>query len=186
MPQAKQTRTHLRSKWGIARRVALIIFALGLLGCSSADSQLATPAEQQADRIVIVKSAHTMTLMARGHVLRVYKVALGRGGAGPKVRAGDNKTPEGEYAIDRKIEKSRFHLALHISYPNAVDRERARKAGVDPGGAIEIHGLMNGLGWLGPVQHDVDWTEGCIAVSNSQIDEIWRMVPVGTPVEIKP
>lgn len=140
---------------------------------------------QKADRIVVVKSSHTMTLMAKGRILKVYKVALGRGGSGPKKRAGDNKMPEGDYVIDQKITKSRFHLALHISYPNVADRERARKAGVDPGGAIEIHGLLNGLGWLGPLQHDVDWTEGCIAVSNSEIEEIWRLVPVGTPIEIK-
>jgi len=77
-------------------------------------------------------------------------------------------------------------LALHISYPNADDKKRAHDAGVAPGGAVMIHGLENGLGWLGPIQHHVDWTEGCIAVSNSEIEEIWRLVPTGTPIEIKP
>lgn len=132
-----------------------------------------------------MKSKHTMMLMAKGHVLKVYKVALGRGTAGRKVRDGDNKTPEGEYVIDQKNAKSRFHLALHISYPNAADAKRAHDAGVDPGGAIMIHGLEDVFGWLGPLQHDVDWTEGCIAVSNSEIEEIWRLVPVGTPIEIQ-
>ncbi|MFZ0338743.1 MAG: L,D-transpeptidase family protein, partial [Terracidiphilus sp.] len=142
--------------------------------------------KQKADRIVVVKSSHTMTLMAGSRILKVYKVALGRGSSGPKERAGDNKTPEGEYVIDEKNAKSRFHLALHISYPNADDKKRARDAGNDPGGAVMIHGLENGLGWLGPIQHDMDWTEGCIAVNNSEIEEIWRLVPTGTPIEIKP
>lgn len=145
-----------------------------------------TSPAQNADQILVVKSTHTMILMAHGRVLDSYKVALGRGGSGPKMRAGDNKTPEGDYLIDRKIMNSRFHLALHISYPNSSDRARALKTGVDPGGAIEIHGLPKGLGWLGPIQHDLDWTEGCIAVSNPEIEEISRLVPVGTPIEIKP
>lgn len=127
-----------------------------------------------------------MTLMGNGRVLKVYRVALGRGGQEPKERAGDNRTPEGEYVIDRKIAQSRFHLALHISYPNATDKERARDGGADPGGAIEIHGFPDGLGWLGPIQHDANWTEGCIAVSNSEIEDVWRRVAVGTPIEIKP
>ncbi|HEU5458254.1 MAG TPA: L,D-transpeptidase family protein [Terracidiphilus sp.] len=173
-------------RWRISVTLALLPAVLFLSGCTVKTSAKASPREQQADRIIIIKSSHTMMLMSHGKVLKTYQVSLGRGGQGPKVRQGDNKTPEGEYVIDRKIEKSRFHLALHISYPNVADKERAQKAGVDPGGAIEIHGLASGLGWLGPVQHDMDWTEGCIAVSNSQIEEIWRLVPVGTPVDIKP
>lgn len=139
-----------------------------------------------ADRIVVVKSSHTMTLMANGQVLKVYKVALGRGPAGPKERQGDHKTPEGQYVIDRKIARSRFHLALRVSYPNAEDQGRARKAGVDPGGLIEIHGLPPQFAWVGSLQHKVDWTDGCVAVTDAEIDEVWRLVPVGTQVEIKP
>ena len=160
--------------------------ALGIGGCFSENPKELAPSKQKADRIVVVKSSHTMTLMAGSRILKVYKVALGRGSSGPKERAGDNKTPEGEYVIDEKNAKSRFHLALHISYPNADDKKRARDAGNDPGGAVMIHGLENGLGWLGPIQHDMDWTEGCIAVNNSEIEEIWRLVPTGTPIEIKP
>jgi len=162
--------------------LALVLF----VGCSSTGMKEAPSGAQKVDRIVIVKSSHTMALMANGRNLKVYRVALGRGGSGAKEREGDNKTPEGEYAIDRKIATTRFHLALRLSYPNAADTNRARKLGVDPGSAIEIHGLPVGLGWLGPVQHDVDWTEGCVAVSNSEIEEIWRLVPAGTPVEIRP
>ena len=163
-----------------------VLIGLCVGGCSSKNSNEPIANEQKADRIVVVKSKHTMTLMAGGHALKVYKVALGRGPSGAKEYEGDNKTPEGEYVIDQKNAKSRFHLALHISYPNAVDKKRARDAGREPGGAIMIHGLESGLGWLGPIQHDMDWTEGCIAVSNSEIDEIWRLVPIGTPIEIRP
>jgi murein L,D-transpeptidase YafK len=160
--------------------------ALAALGCSSGGLTSPVQGEQKADRIVLVKSEHTMKLMTGDRVLKVYKVALGRGSAGKKEHAGDDKTPEGEYVIDQKNANSRFHLALHISYPSAADTNHARAVGVDPGGAIMIHGLENGFGWLGSFQHSVDWTEGCIAVTNPEIEEIWRLVPVGTPIEIKP
>jgi murein L,D-transpeptidase YafK len=127
-----------------------------------------------------------MTLIAKGQILKVYKVALGRGPIGPKDHQGDHKTPEGEYVIDQKNTQSRFHLALHISYPSPSDRKRAREEGVDPGGAVMVHGVEDKLAWVGSLQHDLDWTDGCIAVTNSEIEEIWRLVPVGTPIEIKP
>ena len=94
--------------------------------------------------------------------------------------------PEGQYVVDSKNLHSRFYLALHISYPNVVDQERARKAGVKPGGNIEIHGLGSAFGWVGSLQRQIDWTDGCIAVNNSEIEEIWALVRVGTPVEIRP
>jgi murein L,D-transpeptidase YafK len=171
---------------GLAFSTVCLMAALGMLGCSSTEMKSMIPSDQKADRIVVVKSKHTMTLMAKDRVLMVYTIALGRGSSGPKERTGDNKTPEGEYVIDQKSAKSRFHLALHVSYPNAADRKRAHDAGVDPGGAIMIHGVQNGFGWLGSLQHDFDWTEGCIAVTNPEIEEIWTLVPVGTPIEIKP
>jgi murein L,D-transpeptidase YafK len=90
------------------------------------------------------------------------------------------------YAVDFKVPKSRFHLALHISYPNAADRARARKMGVDPGDSIEIHGLGDKYGWIGAAHRQLDWTDGCIAVTNEEINEIWPLVAVGTPVEIRP
>ena len=140
----------------------------------------------KVDRVVVVKSTRTMMLMSDGKVLKTYEVALSREPVGAKERAGDHKVPEGEYVVDSKVPHSRFHLALHISYPNAADRERARKLSVKAGGNIEIHGLPNRYAWLGSVQHYVDWTDGCIAVTNPEIEEIWRLVPVGTPVEIRP
>jgi murein L,D-transpeptidase YafK len=168
------------------RFVVVSLFAfLFALGCSSAKEQV-TPldTEQRADKIVVSKSDHTMTLMSKGKALRVYKVALGRGPNGPKEHQGDHKTPEGEYVIDQKNPQSRFHLALHVSYPNELDRKRATDRGRDPGGAIMIHGVEKQFAWLGSLQHEVDWTDGCIAVTNPEIEEVYRLVPAGTPVEI--
>src|SRR5579864_8467441 len=130
----------------------------------------------KVDRIVVVKSARTMTLMSGGKVLKTYKVALSREPVGAKERAGDHKVPEGEYVVDSKVPHSRFHLGLHISYPNAADRERARKMGVKPGGNIEIHGLDSKYSWVGRLQRYVDWTDGCIAVTNPEIEEIYKLV----------
>ena len=168
-------------RWRPALLVSLLCSFVGL-GCSS------TPPSDggvKADHIIIVKSKHSMVLMANGKPLKSYRVALGKS-SGAKERQGDHKTPEGEYVIDQKNAQSRFHLALHVSYPNAADRKRAHDAGVDPGGAIMIHGVEPQFAWLGPLQHEVDWTDGCIAVTNREMDEVWQLVPVGTPVEIKP
>jgi murein L,D-transpeptidase YafK len=119
----------------------ILICALILTSTESALFSEAIPSEQKADRIVVLKSERKLTLMSNGKVLNTYKIALGGDPVGPKIKAGDKKTPEGDYVVDSKNAKSRFHLALHISYPNAADRERARKLGVNPGGDVEIHGL---------------------------------------------
>jgi murein L,D-transpeptidase YafK len=161
---------------------------LALFFCVNAPAicQTTSPSEKKADRIVIVKSTRTMTLMNSGKVLKTYKVALSAHSIGGKERVGDDKTPEGLYTVDWKNAQSKFHLALHVSYPNAADRERARKLGVNPGGEIEIHGIGAKYGYLGALHREVDWTAGCIAVTNEEIDEIWKLVAVGTPIEIRP
>lgn len=162
-----------------------VVFAWGAVsGCSSAAAKNELK-DAHVDKIVISKSGQLMTLMSSGRALRSYKVALGRT-SGAKRQEGDHKTPEGGYIVDGKNAASRFHLALHVSYPNASDLRVAQQAGVKPGGAIMIHGVERGFGWIGPLQHEVDWTDGCIAVTNREIEEIWRAVPIGTPVEIKP
>jgi murein L,D-transpeptidase YafK len=160
--------------------VALAACAIALTGCHHAAS-VPTP---HADRIVVVKSAHTMTLYAHGQPLRTYRVALGRGTGSAKVREGDHNTPEGLYTIDARNPHSRFHCALHLSYPNAADRKQAAKLGAPAGGDIMIHGIRNGLGFLGSLQHRLDWTDGCIALTDDEMDELWEAVPMGTPVEI--
>ena len=111
---------------------------------------------------------------------------MGGDPVGAKTQHGDHKTPEGGYVLDRRNANSKFHRALHISYPNAKDREQARKRGVAPGGDIMLHGLPNGYGAIGGAHRLKDWTDGCIAVTNEEIEEIWRLVPDGTPIEISP
>lgn len=162
------------------RRIQLTAVLLLGLHCAA----IAAPI--QADKIIILKSAHSMTLLSSGKVLKTYKVALGSVPVGPKRVEGDHKTPEGDYLIDAKNAHSRFHLSLHISYPSAADQQRAHSLGARPGGAIMIHGLAASFAYLGPLHRQTDWTDGCVAVTNAEIEEIWKLVPVGTKVEIRP
>ena len=138
------------------------------------------------DRILIEKSARRLMLISQGEVFKTYKIALGGNPIGPKERQGDNKTPEGTYLIDARNRDSRFYLSLHISYPNERDKNRAKKLGVSPGGDIMIHGIKNGFSWVGDVHAEVDWTKGCIAVTNEEIEEIAKLAPNVTIVEIRP
>jgi murein L,D-transpeptidase YafK len=119
-------------------------------------------------------------------MLREFKVALGRGGLGPKVQQGDGRVPEGNYIIDARNPNSAFHLSLRISYPSAQQARAAAARGIDPGGNIMIHGLPNGMSALGDAHPLGDWTEGCIAVTNSEIEWLWRSVLDGTPIFITP
>ncbi|HMK59966.1 MAG TPA: L,D-transpeptidase family protein [Dissulfurispiraceae bacterium] len=139
-----------------------------------------------ADKILVEKKDRRLTLFSRGKVLKAYKIALGGNPRGPKEKQGDNKTPEGIYFIDARNNDSNYHMSLHISYPNDRDRQRARELGVSPGGDIMIHGIKNGLSWVGDLQSTTDWTRGCIAVTDDEIEEIVKLVPNGTVVEIKP
>jgi len=154
-----------------------------LCSCHARERKLSLP---ECDRIVIAKSTRTLSLMKGSQVLKSYKVALGRQPLGPKERQGDHRTPEGLYYVDRKLPNSRFHLALHLSYPSAADQEHARELAIEPGGDIEIHGLPTLFAAVGSLHRQIDWTDGCIAVTNAEIEEIYPLVRVGTPVEIKP
>jgi murein L,D-transpeptidase YafK len=138
------------------------------------------------DRVVVYKGERKLVLLSRGNELRSYRVALGGEPKGPKMRQGDHRTPEGLYTIDSRNAKSHFYKAFHVSYPNSADRAAARKLGVDPGGDIMLHGLPKQYAFVGKAHRLHDWTDGCIAVSNEEMDEIWRLVRVGTPIEIKP
>lgn len=142
--------------------------------------------ETKADRMVVEKSARTLTLFRGPTPLKVYRVALGSAPVGPKREEGDHRTPEGSYTIDRRKADSDFHLALHISYPNEGDAAQAAARGVSAGSDIMIHGLRNGSGWIGALHRHKDWTDGCVAVTDWEIEEIWRAVPDGTAVEIRP
>ena len=144
------------------------------------------PLQQHASKVLVLKTEHKLLLLDdSNNVMRRYSIAIGRGGLEPKQRQGDHRSPEGVYVIDRHMSDSRFHRAVHVSYPNDFDRARARTLGVDPGGDIMIHGIQNGLGWLGPLHRSVDWTDGCIAVTDDEIEQIYSAVPDGTPVEIR-
>jgi tetratricopeptide (TPR) repeat protein len=141
---------------------------------------------EPADRILIEKKARRLTLLSKGEVLKTYKIALGGNPNGPKERQGDNKTPEGTYIIDSRNKDSRYHLSLHISYPNEKDKKRARELNASPGGDIMIHGIKNGFSSVGSSHTEVDWTKGCIAVTDEEIEEIDKLAPPGTIVEIRP
>lgn len=167
----------------------MMIPAIALCAFCAAAIDLQSPAVAtflaQADSIVVEKSRRQLSLYAGKTQIGSFSISLGTNPVGDKEREGDGRTPEGNYLIDRRISGSRFHLALHISYPNAADMGRALAAGVSPGGDILIHGSpywwpFDGLGPPG------DWTEGCIAVTNRDMDEIWKLVLDGATIDIRP
>ena len=161
------------------------VLNLALLLCGLAVGQAATK-PLHGDRVVVIKSERTLQLMNQGKVIKTYKVALGGNPKGPKTQQGDHKTPEGIYVLDSRNAHSQFHKSLHISYPNARDRAAARAKGVSPGGDVFVHGLPNGYGFVGASHRLKDWTDGCIAVTNEEIEEIWNAMADGTPIEIRP
>jgi murein L,D-transpeptidase YafK len=139
-----------------------------------------------ADRVVVLKGERRLMLFRGTHVLRTYRIALGRSPQGAKVAAGDGRTPEGRYLLDWRNPHSRFHRSIHVSYPNDADRARARRLGLSPGGDIMIHGLPERLDGIGGDHARWDWTEGCVAVNNAEMDEIWSLVADGTVIDIRP
>jgi murein L,D-transpeptidase YafK len=144
------------------------------------------PANERATSIVVDKSARRISLLQDARVLKSYDMSLGSDPVGHKQREGDGRTPEGRYSIDFKNGRSRYHLALRVSYPDIKDRESAKARGVPPGSDIMIHGLPNGLGFLKRLHLMSDWTDGCVAVTNQEIREIWSLVDVGTTIQINP
>jgi len=141
---------------------------------------------EPADKVLIEKKERRLTLLSKGELIKTYKIALGGNPVGPKERQGDNKTPEGTYIIDSRNRNSGYYLSLHISYPNEKDKMRAKELGVSPGGDIMIHGIKNGLSWVDASHAEVDWTRGCIALTDQEMEEIYKFVPNGTNVEIRP
>jgi murein L,D-transpeptidase YafK len=139
-----------------------------------------------ADRVVVLKKQRALQLLNGGKVVKSYQIALGADPVGPKTQQGDHKTPEGTYVLDSRNARSHFYKSIHISYPSQRDRAAARKRGVSPGGDVYVHGLPNGYGFVGAAHRARDWTDGCIAVTNAEIDEIWKAVRDGTPIEIRP
>jgi hypothetical protein len=152
----------------------------------AADWPMELPGDFLADSIVVEKSERRLTLYYRGVAVRKYRVALGRNPVGDKIAIGDYRTPEGVYWIIGRNPFSKFYKSLEISYPDSAHEARAAKLGVSPGGNIMIHGLPPRQAKLGPSHVLADWTEGCIAVTNAEIDELWRAVELGAVIQIKP
>lgn len=166
-----------------------IALAVALIIASSVPSyagQPALPLDAVADHIVVDKSDHTLTLFKDGKALKTYPVSLGRAGLARKTMQGDGLTPEGHYTIDGHNAKSAFYRSLHIDYPNKQDIKNAKKLGQKPGSHIMVHGIRNNFGFFGKAQRLVDWTNGCIALTNREMDELWRAIPDGTPIDIQP
>ena len=136
------------------------------------------------DKVFVDKSARTLQLLSDNKMIKTYHIALGGNPIGHKQQQGDQRTPVGSYTLDYKNEKSGYYRSIHISYPNTTDKSRAKSRGVSAGGDIMIHGQKNGFGALGLLNQQRDWTEGCIAVTNDEMDEIMAAVKVGTPIEI--
>jgi lipoprotein-anchoring transpeptidase ErfK/SrfK len=138
------------------------------------------------DKVLVIKSAHRLELMSHGEPVKAYKISLGKQPRGPKLAEGDRRTPEGFYWLDWRKTSDRFNLAMHVSYPNIDDAARARREGTSPGGMIMIHGT--------PISDDypewyfasLDWTDGCIAMNNADMREVWSLVKDGTMIEIRP
>jgi murein L,D-transpeptidase YafK len=164
--------------------ICILVVSLGAISWahwpeSPLDSQ------DNVTEIVILKSKRELILYCGDKPLKTYRISLGRNPIGQKEKQGDMKTLEGEYTISGRNPNSSFHLSLRISYPTPEQSLLAQQKGLDAGGDIMIHGIRNGLGWIGKFQRITDWTLGCIAVTNSEIQEIYRLVPDGIKIQIK-
>ena len=162
------------------RSIGILLVALLIPGLTQASEF------PVADKVIIEKAARQLHLVQDGEVFRTFKIALGIRPEGDKLQEGDFKTPEGKYTLDMRNPDSDFFLSIHISYPNSADRREASSLGVSPGGAIMIHGQPNEPKHSEVFYRTQDWTNGCIAVSNSDMIDIWLMTGDNTPIEIKP
>ena len=145
-----------------------------------------TSASKSVDKILVIKSARRLELISDGKVIRSYRISLGKQPKGPKLQEGDKRTPEGLYWVDWRKRSDKFNLAMHINYPNITDAAKARREGVNPGSMIMIHGTPDSEENPEELFHTLDWTDGCIAMKNYEMREVWSMVTDGTLVEIRP
>jgi len=144
------------------------------------------PLGAKADSVLVLKGKRKLILLRDNQKVKEYPIALGANPTGKKIMEGDERTPEGHYKLDHRNPNSIAHLSIHISYPDQNDISQARAKGVSPGGAVMIHGLPKGFGYLGRLHRLSDWTDGSIGVTNQEMEEIWRGVPEGAPIEIRP
>ncbi|MET1069901.1 hypothetical protein C9I50_19265 [Pseudomonas prosekii] len=166
-------------------RWLLALFCLSFVVVSQASTTV-TLDGKTIDKVLVLKSAHQLQLIADGQPLRTYRISLGKQPRGAKLMEGDKRTPEGFYWVDWRKVSDRFNLAMHISYPNRDDTERSRREGVPPGGMIMIHGTPDTYDYPENLFHTLDWTDGCIAMRNMDMREVWGLVPDGTMIEIRP
>lgn len=170
---------------GFASKLAPTLLGMLLAGTASA-SLTVTLDGKPIDKVLVIKSAHQLQLLSHGTQVKAYHVSLGKQPKGPKQSEGDDRTPEGVYLIDWRHTSDHYNLALHISYPNQVDQARAQKAGVSPGAMIMIHGTPLDPDFPEWYFSSLDWTAGCIAMTNADIREVWSLVKDGTQIEIRP
>jgi murein L,D-transpeptidase YafK len=168
------------------RSAIALLTVFPLVSAASKAPARSDPSTVKVDRVLVLKHQHILQLLHGGRVLKQYKVALGGSPVGPKMQQGDHKTPEGIYILDSRDPGSHFYKSLHISYPTPAQRAEARKRGVSPGGDVFVHGLPSRYRSVGAAHRLYDWTDGCIAVTDDEMDEIWAAVPDGTPIEIRP
>lgn len=146
----------------------------------------ATTRMSSIDKVLVIKSERRLQLISRGEPLKTYRISLGKQPLGAKEREGDKRTPEGFYWLDWRKVSTRYNLAMHVSYPNISDSAKARREGLEPGGMIMIHGTPLDEEYPEWYFHTLDWTEGCIAMRNDDMREVWSLVKDGTMIEIRP
>ena len=169
----------------MVKSVSILVIALVSFGFVLINKDTPIPQNVIIDKILVTKSSHKMEVFFNSKLIKTYKIAFGRGGNDAKQFEGDKKTPEGIYTINSKNKDSGYHNNLGISYPNKFDIERCKKLNKPTGGDIKIHGLKNGFGFIGGMHRLFDWTLGCIAITNDEIDELSAHTPIGTVIEIK-
>ena len=166
-------------------KIAIIVAAF-LAICYYCSKPMTKKTLPEIDYILVEKQKHKMTVYSQNIPLKTYDISLGFNPLGHKEKKGDGKTPEGIYKIINKNPKNGYHLSLRVSYPNEKDKKNAAKKGLSPGGDIMVHGIKNGFGWIKKLHTYKDWTLGCIAVTNSEIEEIYPSVVIGAKIEIVP
>ena len=170
------------SSFPVLKRTIIISFLIFIALCYPGSVQ----SSEKADLVIVIKSEYKLYLIKEGKLFAAYPVVFGANPKGHKQQQGDNRTPEGEYILDYKNVNSKYYKSIHISYPNSEDRESARKRGVSPGGDIMIHGQPNKWGKFSSITQLFNWTNGCIALSDSDMDAVWNAVDPGTPIQIRP
>jgi murein L,D-transpeptidase YafK len=174
------------NRTSLLSQLALLFLGWMLIDPTGTAPPLHAETLAQADEVLVIKHERKLYLMRQNEPLKWFWIALGRNPVGQKTEIGDGRTPEGVYRIEGRDLHDDFYRALWLSYPNSADRERAQRLGVNPGGGIMIHAVPKGYEPTGAGKRMIDWTDGCIAVTNTDMDEIWARVPDGTQVEIRP